>query len=121
DALGQNLVAGVQNLLHLIREALVEHQDRVNVAVAGVEDVADTEAVLLRGGLNVPHDLRELRPRYDAVLGAVTRIAQAADRAERLLAGLPERHALGFGVCFANLASLVLLRDALDPIRFFLK
>ena len=48
DALVQDLVAGRQHALHLIGVAFVEQQDRVNVAVAGMEDVADAHVVLLR-------------------------------------------------------------------------
>ncbi len=41
DALVENLVARQQDALHLVGVALVEEQDRVDVAVAGVEDVGD--------------------------------------------------------------------------------
>ena len=47
DALLQDLVAGRQHALHLVGVALVEQQDRVDVAVAGVEDVGDPHVVLL--------------------------------------------------------------------------
>src|SRR5262249_5501592 len=121
DALGKNLVARVQYLLNLRRIALIEHEDWMNISVAGVEHVADAKPVLTCGGLNVPHDFGEFRSRYDAVLRAVARIAEAPDCAERLLPRFPQRHALGFGVGFADFARLVPLRDPLDPVSFFLK
>ena len=43
DALFQDLVAGRQHALHLVGVALVEQQDRMNVAVAGMEDVGDAQ------------------------------------------------------------------------------
>ena len=45
DALVEDLVAGRQHALHLVGVALVEQQDRVDVAVAGVEDVDDADVV----------------------------------------------------------------------------
>ena len=96
DALVEDLVAGRQHALHLVGVALVEEQDRVDVAVAGVEDVGD------RGGrtsspivVDAPEDVRQLRARHDAVLRAVAG-AEPADGAERLLAALPEQQPLGF-------------------------
>ena len=57
--------------------------------------------------LDVPQDLRQLRPRHDAVLRAVAR-RQPADGAERLLAGLPQREPFRLGVGLAHLAGVVL-------------
>ncbi len=45
DALVENLVARQEHALHLIGVALVEEQDRVNIAVAGMEDVGDPQIV----------------------------------------------------------------------------
>ena len=89
DALRENLVTGFQYAFHLIGVAFIEHQNRVNIAIARVKHVADAEPVLLGRRNDMLHDLRQLRARNDAVLRAVTRIPEPADGAERLLAGLP--------------------------------
>ena len=47
DALVQDLVARQEDALDLLGVALVEEEDRVDVAVAGVEDVGDPEVVPL--------------------------------------------------------------------------
>src|SRR5262249_37155376 len=73
DALVENLVAGRQHALHLVLVALVEEQDRVDVAVAGMEDVANPDIILLADALNLAEDVGQLGPRHDAVLGAVAR------------------------------------------------
>ncbi len=44
---GQNLVAGSDHPLDLLGIAFVEQQNRVDVAVAGVKDVDDPQAVLV--------------------------------------------------------------------------
>ena len=89
DALVEDLVARQQDALHLLGVALVEQQDRVDVAVAGVKDVGDAQVVPLADVGDEPQDVRQLGARHDAVLRAVAR-AEPADRAEGLLAALPE-------------------------------
>ena len=79
---------------HLVGVALVVEQDRVDVAVAGVEDVGDAQAVALADGGDGAQDVGHLGARHDAVLRAVVR-RQPADRAEGALAALPQRRALG--------------------------
>ena len=51
DALVQDLVTRLQHPPHLIRVALVEEQDRVDVAVAGVEDVAIRDRIFADPGM----------------------------------------------------------------------
>ena len=94
DARLEDLPAGREHALDLVRVALVEEDDRVDVAVAGVEDVADAEAVALGRRRDRAQDLGHARARHDAVLRAVVR-REAPDGAERPLARLPERGALG--------------------------
>src|SRR5438046_1349782 len=88
DTLLQDLMTGRQNPLDLIRIALVEQDDRVQVAVASVEDVANPQIVLLADGLDSAEHVRQFRPRHDAVLRAVTR-SEPADGPECLLARFP--------------------------------
>src|SRR4051812_14061760 len=69
DALLEDLVAGVQNALDLVRVALVEEEDGVDVPVAGVEDIGDPDVVTARDSLDEPQDVGQERPGHDAVLG----------------------------------------------------
>ena len=46
DALVENFAAGRQHAVHLLRIAFVEQQNRMDVAVAGVEHVDDPDVVL---------------------------------------------------------------------------
>ena len=48
DAGVQNFAAGVDRAPHLVGVALVVEHDRMDIAVAGVEDVADREIVAAR-------------------------------------------------------------------------
>ena len=61
----------------------------MDVAVAGVEDVGDAQAVRVADVRDRREDLGQPRSRDDAVLRAVVG-REPADRAERLLAALPE-------------------------------
>src|SRR5207237_5911155 len=102
DTLFQDLVASLEHALHLFLVAFVEEQDRVNVAIAGVKNVAHAQLILLADPLDLAEDVRQFRARHDAVLCAVAR-RQPADGAERLLAALPEQVSLGVGVGLADL------------------
>ncbi len=68
-----------------LRVAFVEEQDRVNVAIARVEDVGDAQIVLATHFLDEAKDVRQLGARHNAVLRAITR-RESADGAEGLLA-----------------------------------
>ena len=45
DACGENFAAGFDRMLHLAGDAFIIEHDRMDVAVAGVKDVSDREAV----------------------------------------------------------------------------
>src|SRR5262249_59422909 len=94
DAGLEDLAPGRQHRLHLVGVALVEEQDGVDVAVAGVEDVADAEPVALAGAGDRAQDVGDARARHHAVLRAVAG-RQPADRTEGALAALPEGGTLG--------------------------
>ena len=89
DLLGEQLRA-----LRLARDARVVEHERMEVAVAGVEDVADAQAGSLRELVDAAQHLRQLRARDDAVLHVVVG-ADPAHRGERRLAPAPDRGALG--------------------------
>ena len=85
----EDFIARVQHAFDLLGMAFIEEQDRMDVAVARVEDVDDLDIVLRADLGDLPLNERQLRARYDAILRAVAR-AEPADRAERLLAAFPE-------------------------------
>src|SRR5262249_13557187 len=89
DALLENLATGGQHPLDLRRTALIEEQNRMDIAIAGVENVDDLNIVFLANLNDSPEDVRQLRPRHDAVLRAITG-AQPADRAESLFSAFPK-------------------------------
>ena len=93
DARLEDLVAGRQDARRLLAVALVEEDDRMDVAVTGMKDVADAQAMARADPLDTREDLGKPRPRHDAVLRAVAR-RQAAHGAECALATLPQHRAL---------------------------
>ena len=113
DRLGQLL-----GRLGLALRGVVEYE-RVQVAVACVEDVADAEAVLLRELADPAQHLGELRPRHDAVLHVVVR-RHPAHRRERALAAEPEKGALGVVPRHAHLEGAALAADPVDGRRVLL-
>jgi hypothetical protein len=64
----------------------------VDVAITGVEDVDDADAVTRADFGDLLQNERQLCARHHAILCAIAR-AQSADRAERLLAAFPELQA----------------------------
>src|SRR5438874_436171 len=107
DARLQDLPSRREHAPDLVLVALVEEEDRVDVAVAGVEDVGDAEPVALRRRGDVPQDVRHAGARHDAVLRAVVG-CEPADGAEGALAAFPERRTLRLVARHAHLAHAVL-------------
>src|SRR5262249_51304877 len=93
---------------------------RVEVAVAGMEDVADAQAV--RGGdlVDAGQDLRQLRPRDHAVHRQV-RGRAAAVGAEGRLAALPQQLPLGLVRRRADLARARFATGLHDALRLRLQ
>src|SRR5262245_61444040 len=88
DRLGERASA-----LGLALGPCVVEDERVEIAVAGVEDVADPQAVLDLELGDPAQDLGQLRARDDAVLDVVV-ARDAAHRRERRLPSLPEQRPL---------------------------
>jgi hypothetical protein len=88
DAFIQNLMTGRQHSPHLVGVALIEQQYGVNVAVAGMENVADANLMLGTDPLNLAENVRQLSSRDDAVLATITR-GQPPDSAKSVLARFP--------------------------------
>ena len=85
----------------------------MQVAVAGVEDVADAQPVLrLELGDPAQH-LGQPRPRHDPVLDVVV-VGDPAHRRERRLAPLPEQRALVVVAAARISQAPVLAADRLD-------
>ena len=93
EAGGEDCLGELARPLALSRSSVVQHQ-RMQVAVARVEDVADAEAVLPLELRDPPQHPGQLRPRHDAVLDVVVG-RDPPHRGERGLAALPEQPSLG--------------------------
>src|SRR4029453_1425033 len=94
DARAQELLVRRLRALELVGHAVVVEDERVEVAVARVEDVRDLDAVTGADGEELAHDLRQSRARDYGVLQEIGR-RQPADGARRLLLPPPEERALG--------------------------
>jgi len=87
----------------LLLVAVIVKENGMDVAVAGVEDVGDLEAVLAADFVDAGQDRRELAARDAGVLGAI-RVGNSADCAEGGFAGFPEGGAaIGIGGGFQTL------------------
>ena len=84
----------------------------MQVAVAGVEDVGDLEAVAGTDLLDPPQHLRQAAGRDDAVHAEI--VGEPAHRAEGGLAALPDRGAFGFRFRDADRLRLKALGDRRD-------
>ncbi len=91
----------------------------MNIAVAGVEDVGDSQFVLVTHGADETHDFRQFASRHDAVLRDVVG-AQATDRTEGAFAAFPQGGALGIVLGQAHFAGVVLAANLLDPLGLLL-
>ena len=94
DAEVEDRAGHLLGVLGLPGDRLVEEHQRVQVAVAGVEDVRDPDAARPGELGDPPQHLGQRRPRDHAVLDDVVG-ADPADRGERGLAALPEQRPLG--------------------------
>lgn len=79
DTFLQDVVTGSERALHFAVLAFIVQDKRVYVTVAGVEDIWDSQTMLLASGANEPHDLRQFTARHDPVL----RYVIGADPANR--------------------------------------
>src|SRR5207248_6462427 len=109
----EDLLGKLLRTLGLPRAALVVEHERVQIAVARVEDVADAQAVLALELGDAPQHLGELGARDDAVLDVVA-LAHAPHRAEGGLAPLPEERPLVNVLCRADLPGAALATDAVE-------
>ncbi len=91
----EDLAAQVFGAFQLTGLVGIEQDQRVHVAVAGVEHVGHAQAELLGQVGNPLEHARQLAARNGAVHAVVVR-RNTADRREGVLASRPEAHALGF-------------------------
>ena len=103
DTLHQDFSSGRHRPLHLLAIALVEQEDRMDVAIAGMGDVDNANLVLPADFGRAANDLRQSGPRHHAVLKDVA-WAEPAGSADGRLAALPEQsHARGWKMLAALL------------------
>ena len=88
DAGLENLAADFDRAPHLVRVAFVVEHDRMDIAVAGVEDIADREPIEAAEHRDHAQNVGQPRARHHAVLGGIVG-RKPPDRAERALARLP--------------------------------
>ena len=89
-----DLLARGQHVLHHPRLALVEHQQRVQVPVAGVEDVHHQQVVARGDLVHLAEHLHEPPSGHDGVVQVVVGL-DPGDGAEGVLAALPDEGPLG--------------------------
>ena len=110
DAIADDFGGGFQGALELRGVAGIVEYDGMQVAVAGVEDVADLKAVLIADLPDAAQSLRKFRTRDDAVKDVIAG-GQAAERAESVLAAFPEEVTLGVVARDADFAGMMRVAD----------
>src|SRR5262249_59323765 len=95
QAASHDFISGFLALIALRGIAAVEQDQGMQVAVAGVEDVADDQAILLADALDLRQRSRDFGAWDDAILSVVSR-GYAAHGPERGLAAQPQQLALFF-------------------------
>ena len=110
DAITDDFGGGHEGPFELSFVTRIEENDGVQVAVAGVKDVADLKAVLIADLPDAAQSLRKFRTRNDAVEDVIAR-GQAAERAESVLAAFPEEVAFGVVAGDADLAGMMRVAD----------
>src|SRR5690606_5009448 len=118
DAKFEDLAAQVFGALQLTFLVGIEEDQRVHVAIAGMEHVGHAQAVLLGKLGDALEHARQLAARDGAVHAVVVR-RNAPDRREGVLAAGPEAHALGFVLGQAHFGRTGQLQDFADAIAVF--
>ena len=113
DAITDDFSGGFQSALELLVVAKIVENDRVEIAVAGVEDVANAEAELVADFLDVAERLRKLGTRDDTVED-VDAGGDSAEGAEGVFAALPEEFALSIVAGYADFASVMRAANFVD-------
>src|SRR5579884_2593680 len=98
----KDLVSRELSPFQIARLARVERDDGMHVAITGMEDVTDLEAVLLSDLLDCAQGRCDLGSGDDPVLHIVSR-ADASDRSKRVLPPFPEKFPLCRGFGYAHL------------------
>src|SRR3989442_597860 len=93
-AIADDLGGGFEGAFELRGIPGIVEDDGVQVAVAGVKNIADLKAVLLADLLDAAQRLRKFRTRNNAVENIIAG-SKAAKRAESVFAAFPEEFAFG--------------------------
>ena len=113
DAVANDCGGGLHGALELLVVAEIVENDGMEIAVTGVKDVADLESELIADFLNAAQRLWKLGAGNYAV-EHVDAGGDATERAERILATLPEQVALFVVARDANFAGFVRAADFVD-------
>ncbi len=111
-----DLLAGGVNSIHDTWLALVEHQQRMQVAVAGMEHVHHQQVVSLDDLVDLAQHFGQPATGNDGVVQVVVGL-DPGDGPECVLASLPQQRSLGFVLGDAHGAGAVLLADVDDPLH----
>src|SRR6266705_2870852 len=93
-AIADDFSGGFKGAFELGGITRIVEDDGVQVAVAGVKNIADLKAVLLADLLDAAQRLRKFRTRNNAVENVIAG-GKAAERAEGVFAAFPEEFAFG--------------------------
>jgi hypothetical protein len=113
DAIADDFVGGGDGSLEMRGIAGIVKNDGVEIAVAGMKDVADLESVGFSDFRNAAKGLRELGAWDDAVENVIAG-SEPAKRAESVFATLPEELPLAGVACDANFAGAMSEADFVD-------
>src|SRR2546423_14835948 len=84
DTFFQNFFASMDGAFHLVWITFIIQDERMDVAIAGVENICDPQPISAAGLLNEFHYFWKFRTRHDSILGEVIR-AEPANGSGRAL------------------------------------
>src|SRR4029077_3163726 len=105
EAVADDFGGGLHGAFELRGVARIVKDDGVEVAVAGMKNVADLKTELCADLLDAAKGLRQFRTRDDAVENVIAG-SETAKRTESILAAFPEELALGIVAGDADFASV---------------
>jgi len=113
ETVADNFGGGLHGAFELRGVARIVEDDGVEIAVAGVKDVADLKTELRPDLPDAAKSLREFRTGNDAVENVIAG-SETAEGAEGIFAAFPEKFAFGIVVGDANFAGVMRVANFRD-------
>src|SRR6267143_2986870 len=113
EAVADDFGGGLHGTFELGGIARVVEDDGMQIAITGVEDVADLKTELRADFLDAAESLRKFRTRNHAIEDVVAG-SETAERAESVLAAFPEKFALGIVASNADFARVMRAANFID-------